>query len=76
MFYLTLAAVFGHDLMEALEPRVRYATARTEARYDIVFDGTEQRNVLRKHGQVSGRGGPSYKNGVFGRQGIGTVPWV
>ena len=62
--------------MEALEPCVRYATARTEARKDIVFDGTEQRNVLRIHGQVSGRGGPSQESGVFGREGIGTVPWV
>jgi hypothetical protein len=30
--------------MEALETGVRYATARTEAHKDIVFDGTEQRN--------------------------------
>src|SRR5215831_16130794 len=62
--------------MEALEPCVRHATARTEARKDIIFDGTEQRNILRIHGQVSGRGGPSQESGVFGREGIGTVPWV
>src|SRR6516162_4034427 len=62
--------------MEALEPRVRYATARTEARKDIVFDGPEQRNILRIHGQVSRRGGPSQESGVFGRKGIGAVPWL
>src|SRR6516225_12406673 len=62
--------------MEALEPRVRYATAPTEARKDIVFDGPEQRNILRIHGQVSGRAGPSQESGVFGRKGIGAVPWV
>src|SRR5262249_1821872 len=62
--------------MEALEPCVRYATARTEARKDIVFDGTEQRNILRIHGQVSGRGGPSQESGVFAREGIDAVPWV
>ena len=40
-----LAAVFRHDLMEALEPGVRYAPAQAEACHNVVFDPPEQRDV-------------------------------
>ena len=47
-----LPAVFGHHLVETGIARVGHAAALVKTRDDIVFDGAEQRQVLREHREV------------------------